>query len=283
MRLALGQPVHISTEVRDQATNLTDPDTIVLTVHKPDATLLTYATPTRDSVGKYHQDVPAADLTALGHYSFAWLTTGPAAGVSPPGNFDIFDPFEVAVLPLQDAKDALNIEQADASNDDEIAGMVATIESALERMTGGPLVTTSVTERVKVTRNYRSLVLRARPVVALTSVTDVASGAALDISDIEIDKNAGIVRRKLELPFFSWGPYYTVVYTAGWGTSLPAAFNLAARIILQHLWEIQQGPASRPTMGAPEMTRVYRDTGEGFAIPNRALEVLAPYTNQVSL
>ena len=283
MRLALGQPVRVSTEVRDPATNLADPDTITLTLHKPDATILNYGGPVKDAIGKYHQDIPASDLTILGHYAYVWTSTGVVAGVSPPGDFDVFDPFEVAVLPLQDAKDALNIAQANTAYDVEIAVMVATIEAGLERITGGPLVTTQITERVKVGYAYRSLTLRQRPVVDVVSITDIASGSALAVSDLDVDTNAGIVRRKLLQPFWGAGPYYSVVYRAGWGTALPAAFNLAARIILAHLWEIQQGPGMRPSMGGSDMTRVYRDIGEGFAVPNRALEVMAPYAIQSPL
>lgn len=283
MRLAQGQPVSVSTEVRLQSTALTDPDTIVLTVHKPDTTIGTYASPTKDAVGKYHQDIPASDLTLLGHYAFVWTTTGAGAGVSPPGDFDVYDPFETAILPLQDAKDTLNIAQTNTSYDTEIAAFVATIEATLERITGGPLITTSVTERVKVGHNYRSLVLRKRPVIGVTSITDIASGTVMSLADLEVDTNAGIIRRKLELPFWSRGPYYTVVYTAGWGTALPAAFNLAARVILQHLWEIQQGPGTRPSMGGPDMTHTYRDIGERFAVPNRALEIMAPYAVETTI
>ena len=283
MRVALGQPVRVSTEIRDTSTSLIDPTTIALTVHKPDGTIGTYASPVQDGVGKYHLDIAASDLTLLGHYSFVWQTTGVGAGISPPGDFDIFDPFEVAVLPLQDAKDALNIAQSNTAYDNEIAVMVASIESALERITGGPLATTTVTERVRVGHGYRSLALRERPVVEVLSITDIASGTALALFDLDVDTNAGIVRRTLLQPFWSRGPYYTVVYTAGWGISLPSAFNLAARVILAHLWEIQQGPGVRPSMGGSDMTRTYRDVGLGFAIPNRAMEIMAPYASEVSL
>lgn len=282
MRLALGQPIRVSTEVRDISATLTDPLTVTLKVKKPDAASLTYAAPTKDSTGKYHQDIPADDLTLTGHYSFYWVTTGPAAGVSPPGDFDVYDPMEIAVLPLQDAKDALNIVQTNTAYDVEILVMVASIESALERITGGPLITTAVTERVRVGQNYRTLRLQKRPVVTVSKITDIASNAQLDISDIEVDTNAGIVRRRMQLPFWSTGPFFTVEYTAGWGTSLPPAFNLAARIILQHLWELQQGPSARPTMGPPELGGPTAPPA-GFAVPARALEVMAPYASEVSL
>lgn len=285
MRLALGQPVTISTEIRDTSGNYIDPDTITLSVHKPDATIQNYTSPVRDNTGRYHQDVPATDLTQLGHYAFAWTSTGPGAGVSSPGDFDVYDPFEVAVLPLQDAKDTLNIAASNTQYDDEIAVFVATIESALERITGGPLVTRAVRDRVRVGHNYRSLVLESRPVVSVTAIIDIASGSALEIDDIDVDLNAGIIRRKLQWPFWAWGPFYYVDYKAGWGTSLPPAFNVAARVLLQHLWEIQLGPSVRPSMGGGSsgLATGWRDIGPGFAIPNRVLEIMAPYSTQSSI
>ena len=57
---------------------------------------------------------------------------------------------------------------------------------------------------------------------------------------------------------------------AGWGVSVPAAFNSFARIVLQHLWSSQRGSASLP-MGGSELVTV---PGFGFAIPNMAAELL---------
>jgi len=99
---------------------------------------------------------------------------------------------------------------------------------------------------------------------------------AIDISaGLDIDTNAGTVRRKLGYPFygpyFVWLPSMTITYVAGWGTSVPAAFNTAARIIVQHLWETQHGPSARPSMGGMDMIQ---PPGFSYAIPNRAAELL---------
>jgi hypothetical protein len=268
-----GQPVRLSTTVKDVTGTLTNAGTLTLTVQNPDATQQSFAAPTLDSTGMYHQDIPATALTQNGHYLYIWQATGAGAGVSR-GDFDVFDPFEMEILSLQDAKQALSIPATSTSSDDEIQGMIDTIESDLEMITGGPLVTRSVTERVEVTRNNTTLCLRKTPVVAITSITDVATGTAVLLTDIEIDTNAGIVRRKLRLPFWTWGSIYTVVYTAGWGTIVPAAFNRAARIIVQHLWETQRSPGRRPLAGDEETML----PGMSYTIPNRALEILRPFT-----
>ncbi|HET9967274.1 MAG TPA: hypothetical protein VFQ68_03495, partial [Streptosporangiaceae bacterium] len=107
-RYPAGAPVRVSTTVRDTTGALVNAGTLTLTVKlaQADGTLATtgtYASPTLDSTGNYHVDIPAADLTALGHYSYVWTSTGTGAGVSPPAGFDVYDPFEVSVLPLADA------------------------------------------------------------------------------------------------------------------------------------------------------------------------------------
>jgi hypothetical protein len=286
-RYPLGQPVRISTTVRDVTGALVNATALTLLVKtaQADGTWLTtgtYASPTNDSTGAYHQDIPVTDLTAAGHYQYTWTSTGTGAGVSF-GDFDVFDPFEIAVLPLQDGKDALNIPQSNTTYDAEIAAYVATIQSCLERMTGGPLVNRSITERAEMQDGQTVILVRQRPLVSVASITG-ASGGAIDISaGLDLDVNAGTVRRKLGLPFygpfFSWLPQVTVVYVAGWGVSVPAAFGTAARIILQNLWETQHGPSARPSMGAgQDMVTV---PGFGFAIPNQAAELLEGSQNGI--
>lgn len=281
-RYPSGQPIRVSTTVRDVTGALVNATTLTLVVKiaQADGTQLTtgtYASPANDSTGTYHQDIPVTDLAATGHYQYAWTATGTGAGVSF-GDFDVFDPFEVAVLPLQDAKDALNIPQATTTSDTEIQQYVASIQSCIERYTGGPLVSRSVTERSEMLSGQTVIPVRQRPLVSVTSVTS-ASGGAIDISaGLDLDVNAGLIRRKLGLPFY--GPFYsylpqvTVTYVAGWGTSVPAAFNTATRIILQNLWETQHGPSARPSIAGGGPGDMVTVPGFGFAIPNQAAELL---------
>jgi hypothetical protein len=278
-RYPLGQPIRLSTTVRDVTGALVNAGalTLLVKIAQADGTQLTtgtYATPTLDSTGNYHQDIPVTDLAATGHYQFAWTATGTGAGVSF-GEFDVFDPFEVSVLPLADAKDALNITAAITTSDSEIAAYVATIESCLERYTGGPLVNKTITaERTEMMSGQTVIPVRQRPLVSVTSITS-ASGGAIDISaGLDLDANAGLIRRKLGLPFygpfFQWLPACYVTYIAGWGVSVPAAFGSAARIILANLWSTQRGPSPQPLMGEEMVTL----PGFGFAIPNQAAELL---------
>ena len=96
--------------------------------------------------------------------------------------------------------------------------------------------------------------------------------------------NAGTIRRRLGWPFygpyFTWLPVMNVTYVAGWGTAVPAALNLFARIVVQHLWDTQHGPSQRPSMGGQEMVQ---PAGFGYAIPNRAAELLNGQVNGMPL
>jgi hypothetical protein len=287
-RYPLGQPVRVSTTVRDVTGALVDAGTLTLLVKLANvdgtsATTGTYASPTHDSTGTYHQDIPAADLAGLGHYQYTWTSTGTGAGVSF-GDFDVFDPFEPAVLPLADGKDQLNIPQTVTTYDAEIQSFIATIETNLEGATGGPIINRTVVERAELTDGYTVISVRQRPLVSVTSIVSVASGVALDISTgLDIDTNAGTIRRKLGYPFygqyFTWLSAMSVTYVAGWGVQAPAAFNTFARIVLQNLWDTQRGAAARPVMGGQEMVT---PPGFAFAIPNRAAQLLEGSLNGMS-
>ena len=281
MEFPLGQPVTIGPiTVQQRNTDgtytLVDASAVTTVVKLAAAdgtwtTTGTYSSPTHISTGRYQQDVPAADLTGLGHYQYTVTTTGTGAGVIP-GDFDVYDPFRTAVISLQDAKDMLNIPQAVTTSDAEIASFVATIESSLRGMTGGPIVNRVITaERAEFTGWYRTLQVRQRPLVSVTSITTVMSGMALDVSALDISAAARTIRRKDCSPFSSDGPAVLVTYTAGWGTAVPPAIGTAARIILSRLWDTQRGPAPRPLMGGDDLTAV---PGFPFLVPNGAAELL---------
>src|SRR2546426_12748704 len=118
-----------------------------------------------------------------------------------------------------------------------------------------------------------------RRLVPVRSIPDTAPATVLPLPALAVDTNGGFVRGRLKLPFWSRGPYYTVVYVAGWGVPTPPAFNSAARITLDDLWETQHGPSTRPSMAGEEMVEV----SPGFLIPRRAYDLMAPYALETSL
>ena len=289
-RYPLGQPVRISTTVRDVSGTLVDAGTLTLTVKLAAAdgtwtTAGTYATPTHDSTGTYHQDIPAADLAAVGHYQYEWVSIGDGAGVSY-SDFDVFDPYEQAVISLADAKDMLNIPQTSTGSDAELQSFIATIETSLEGLTGGPIVNRVITgERCEFTGWYTQLQVRQRPLVSVTSITSVQSGTVYDITaGLDINPAAAHHPQKGRLPVprgLCGGPGHLRRRV---GHRVPAALNLAARYILRNLWDSQRGASGPPMLGGTELVTA---PGFGYAIPREAAQLLEgtlngiPFADQV--
>ncbi|GAB3884576.1 hypothetical protein [Terrabacter terrigena] len=142
-------------------------------------------------------------------------------------------------------------------------------EAAQEVVEGivGPVLWRTVTDTVQA---YGGLaVLGTRPVVSITSVTDSNSTAVTFTTTGTAGVLTGLGR---------WlsGRNLTVSYVAG-RTSCPTAIRLATLIIAVHLWQTQLG--NTPAAGALPVEQPLDGTQiiAGYAIPNRAIELLAPY------
>ncbi|MFF9084422.1 head-tail connector protein [Streptomyces rubiginosohelvolus] len=175
----------------------------------------------------------------------------------------------MALLTLAEAKAQLDYD-GDA-NDAEIQAYIDALTPVIELHTG-PVENRTVTETV----NGRGslLALTQVPVVSLTSLTpQLSSGVSVEVSDVALDKDAGVIRR-MDGASWSGGPW-TAVYVAGRG-GVPPTINLAARILLQHLWRTQYG-AARGGGGADDYSVTEPVIGYGYAIPNRVLHLLEAF------
>lgn len=182
------------------------------------------------------------------------------------------------LITLVDVKDHLGIAQTDTSGDAELTTMIGATTDIIAAITGGPAwISPVLGERVRAEAAGTVLALRRRPVVDVTAIVNVASGEQMDLGGLDIDGDHGIVRRVLGWPFVYWyTPVFRVDYTAGWapeGGTLPSGFNEAGRVIVAHMWETRRGVLT--AVATPEEPVV---PGYAFAVPNRALEILRPYT-----
>ncbi|MCX5112208.1 phage gp6-like head-tail connector protein [Streptomyces sp. NBC_00378] len=174
----------------------------------------------------------------------------------------------MALLTLAEAKAQLDIETT--TDDTELEAYIEALTAPIERLVG-PVETREFTETVE--GKAASLCLTWIPAVALVSITPtVGTGGALDLSSVVLDPATGIVRHRAGT--FA-GTLWTVTYTAGRGT-VPPTINLAARLLLQHLWRTQYG-AARGGGGADDYAVTEPIPGFGYAIPNRVLELLEAY------
>ncbi|MEV0441808.1 head-tail connector protein [Streptomyces spectabilis] len=261
----LGDVVPLRTTIKDDAGGLANAGTMVLSIGLPDATTVTVSPVAPVSTGTYAYGYLSVQA---GRHTVRWLATGANAGAYT-DVFDVREPVSPALFSLADAKQYLN--KTTTGDDDEIRAMVEAVTAAVEGYVGAVIVRT-VTEDHDV-RVARTISLRKTPALALTSATAVLTGAAsYDVDGLDLDPSGGIVRRKDG--GLLHGPL-RFVYTAG-RRIVPAAITLGGKIILQHMWRTQQGPG-RPQMGVGDFEVTEPVPGLGYAVPNRALQILEPY------
>lgn len=261
----LGAQVPLGTEVRDSAGALANAGAMALTLTLPDSTTVSVSPVAPASTGVYAYDYATVQP---GRHTVRWLATGINAGAYT----DVFDVREAApptILSLADAKKHLN--KSGTVDDDEARGWIESITEGIEGLCGKVVVRT-VAELVDV-RCASMVALRHTPALQLVSVLPVfTSGTTYSVDDLDLDGETGIVQRKdggtLRGPL-------RFTYRVG-RPIIPAAITGAAKIIVQHLWRTQQG-SSRPTRGASDYDVSEPIPGFGYAIPNRALQLLEPH------
>jgi hypothetical protein len=273
MPFDLGDAVPLTVSVTDIFDQPTNVDTITLTVTLPDGTT---AVPTVSNpplvTGTYEVDY--SPVTA-GRYRVRWTSSGPQSAHT--DAFDVRDIAPPLLFSLSDAKATLNL--SNHLHDDEVRDFIESTTAAVEFIVG-PVVRQTVAE---VHATGSMIVLRETPIISVQSIVPVlTSGTAYDVSLLDVDLGTGIILRLDGNAFV--GPL-RVTFTAG-RTVTPSAIRDAGRIILKHIWSVQNG-----TMGLPSLHPFVDDvdarhdnttqvTGLGFALPNRAIELLLPYARE---
>jgi hypothetical protein len=164
------------------------------------------------------------------------------------------------------------------TTDDELQNMLDAAVNVVESAVG-PLTGTQFTE-THYDAAGRLLVLRQSPVIDVLSIERVTwtMVSPLLAAQYAVDPDTGIVRL-VDGTLFAGD--YRVTYTAGY-VNTPSAITQAILIVAAHLVETQRVPgANRPGFGAygqPETASM--PLGVGYAIPNRAQELLQPYLRQ---
>lgn len=279
MRYPLGQPVRLSTTVRDVPGALADPGALTLSIKDPNqvTTVKHWPAPPeiiRDSLGAFHFDV--AGLVDVGHYTYVWAATGANAGVpGGPRSFDTYDPMGTNLVDLQDVKATIAADAGlpldDAFDVELLEYLAATVGLVEDEI--GPVLDRTVTQIVNLDRG-RALLLDRVPVQSVTSLVSIRDASVYDVTGLYVDNAlAGIVRRKDGNRIVGYGPH-TAIYVAGRGAEVPATVNRAVRTTVQHLWETQHSPALRPSEVGTENFAPFLGA---FALPNRAREMLRPY------
>ncbi|MFJ4990066.1 hypothetical protein ACIP9H_40500 [Streptomyces sp. NPDC088732] len=266
MPFDLGDTVRLEAECHNAGGVATTAATATLTVTLPDGTTTTLAVPAPGAAGQYRVDyVPEQP----GRHAVRWVWTDPACAYT--DAFDVREQTPPMILSLRDMKNHLRI--TSTSTDDELRGWIESVTEDIEGF-AGVCVRRTFTERIDVpAHGSTTLMLRKPPVLSLTSLVAIRSGGpAYDPSEFDVD-SSGVIER------LDGGRIYgplRAVYVAG-RTIIPPTIRDASKLIVQHLWRTKYG-GSRATAGAGEDFLVTEPTGGfGYAIPNRALQLLEPH------
>lgn len=161
---------------------------------------------------------------------------------------------------LGDLKTHLDI--TETANDGELTLMLEAAEDVVGSLIGARFPGASVSERVSSVGG--TVILSGRPVDDV-----VLNGGA--VTGFFVNRAAGLLH---DVPCTS--EPLTATYTTG-GGGIPASVTLATVIVAGHLWETQRGNTGGGPIAAESDAGFGLTPGAGFAIPNRAKELLAPF------
>ncbi|MEU9380003.1 Ig-like domain-containing protein [Streptomyces sp. NPDC048279] len=264
MSYDLGAPVPLTMTVKDASGAPADSGNMRLTITLPDDSTAIVDPVAPSSTGSYAYSYPT---TQVGRHAVRWLGTG----ANPAACTDVFDvrpASSLMLFSLADGKAQLDIPASSTGDDDELRQFIEATTAAVEFFVG-PVVPRTV-EQV-VCGDRAAWVLHTMPVMAVTAITPIQTWQqAIDPADLDVDTETGILRRTDGLIFYSGD--YRVTYKAGRTVTSPN-ITLAGKLILQHLWRTQYGSARGPSV-ADDYQVTEPIPGFGYAIPNRALQLL---------
>jgi len=295
MPLYVGDPAPLTFTLTDAAGNPADPVVTqpVLTVTLPDQTTVT-PTVTHAGTGIF---TAVYKTVQAGHHLVSWTC---ADATYPGGDADEFDVWSLTstnVLSRADAKAILSIAPANTAFDDLVDKVNGSVTSWLEWYCGA-LVPQVVTEELRsgglvvqlsqpnnatllawtqVPSQFSADTSRVVPAPPSPMFPVLVFGVTYPLSQLYCDPVKGIVRHTSGLPFY-YGPYIWR-YSAG-DPVVPQPVRLAGSIVLRHLYGFERGGSAVAVAGADEETTM---TPFGFAVPNRAIEVLANYESPAAI
>lgn len=257
--------------------------TVTLTVTAPDGTTSQPAV-THNGNGSYSA---AFTSTQAGHHLVAWTATASGLADAYCDSFEVQPAQDGTIVSLAEAKEILQL-TGTTDSDAVLQGYNAAATNVVEYMCG-PVVQQAVTETIPSRGTVACL--SKPPVISLTpwtlvppelaatgiTVADPPSpmlrtrlyGIEWPLEELYCDPRRGIVTHTSGLPFYYCA--YVWQYQAGRAV-IPAALYEAAKVILEHLYQVKRGGAGAQNIAAGESVTTL--PGFGFAIPNRAMELL---------
>lgn len=263
--LAFSAKLYDKDPTLDPTAILVNPVSAALTITLDSAALLTpVITVPPAQTGIFAYNLPT---TLPGRYVGRWLFTLSGGNTSAhTEQFDVLATDPGFLFSVAAAKQHLNIPASVITFDEEIRDWLAGITRVVEYYIGAcvPRAVIDYAQEGSVIR------LGTSPVLSVTTIIPyLTAGRTYTAAEVRVNSD-GRIMLKSGLPFVM-GPY-EITYQVG-RTPIPASAIQAGKIILGHLWETQRGASGLPMQGADDSSFV---PGFGYAIPNRALELLKP-------
>jgi hypothetical protein len=231
----------------------------------PDGVTTASGSVTKASTGTNYANLTA---TVAGRYRCTWSGSGANSGGLPYVDYADVQPATPRMLvPLSEARDALNLPAGTTVHDDELLGYIYASTLVIEDITG-PILPDTRTE-VHDGDGSTTLYLYAYPTAVSSVVEDT-----ITLPATAYKAGKGGVLHRLSGVWSSASPAnITVTYSVG-ATPLVIPENIlkAAREQVRFLYQQgQQG--ARPNLGAPTGGGI--GYSAGYAVPNRVRELLA--------
>jgi hypothetical protein len=255
----VGTLITLSTVVRDSVGVVTNTPTVTITVTGPTGSTATPSGVTNTAANGVYTATITPDVAGV--YLYRWTAAGTVVDVQS-DQFTVVASQRALIASAEELKAHMN--RTDITDDAELRTHLVAATDWIERAIGGPVSVQTFTEYVPVSGWW--IVPAYKPLVSVTSLTPQL-GAALDSSAFVVDT----LRNGIRILWGAFTGWYTLVYRAGY-SPVPERIKLAGLILAAHLWQTQNGGGGLPYPGDSEMAHF----GQGFAVPNRVKELLAP-------
>lgn len=261
----VGDPLpDLAVQIRDSSGVLASAGAVALTLTLPDNTSVTPAV-SQPSTGLYQANYIT---TQAGRHVGRWVATG--ANASAYTQFwDVRPADPGGIVSLADVKRHLN--KTSTADDEELRGVIDAVTDLIELEVG------PVLRRVRADTVYGTwdLWLPYAPVISLTSVASFYGNVPVTVGDLTLESEWGRVSRTNGGPIGYSSPWL-VNYTAG-RIIIPASITQAAYVTIEHLWQSQLGGSASVRLGGAATTEEFAPAPTAFALPRKAMELLAPH------
>lgn len=257
----VGDLIPLSFTVVDPRTQSRTAATVTATIENPDGTTTELAA-TMSEVGHYTAVfVP----TQPGRYVERWAAVNDAEQAIGARSdvINVAEGASAALISLAEAREHINIPEDEHIEDEELRGYIVAATAAVERHLNRVVARRSITEFHDVYPPRCRLFLHRAPLLSITSISTLDGDESWDPATMVVDSSTGMLDTVNGKSFVG---SLKIVYVAG-ERVVPPNVLLATQIVTGHLWQTQR-------VAGPGFAGEGAALGAGFALPNRAVELL---------